>query len=396
MELRFILLLSVLGGCVAAPVEDRATDPVYLSGNLIGNSTLEAGSEGPEGWFFLSDDGVDAVGHRAAEDGTALLHTEILKGSAPGHARWWFEPVALQGGKFYEYADTYRSYGTARLVFSHETVSERRFHSAWQSSTSSEWARTRFRFYVSEDSHSTVMHLLDRPGYLETSSHSLREVAPAPFDRPMVSITFDDGDESNLTIAAPELERRGWRGSFYVILDSLNEEGHLGSEQVRTLANRGHEIGSHSASHRPLVEVSTEELRDEVEGSLLQLAKLGAGRGFAYPAGEFDELVEHYVGSKARYIRTSLHGLNDATFDRRRIRVYAVTTETTWEDLERAIDDVIRTRTWLVFLFHDLGAPGAGSPYRTDSTQFVQLLTALEQAEVEVLPVQQVLEQLGK
>ena len=32
----------------------------------------------------------------------------------------------------------------------------------------------------------------------------------------MLALTFDDGTLDHLEIAAPELEKRGWRGTFYI------------------------------------------------------------------------------------------------------------------------------------------------------------------------------------
>ena len=65
---------------------------------------------------------------------------------------------------------------------------------------------------------------------------------------PDVVLTFDDGGAS-----APEtaraLERRGWRGHFFVITGNLGSPGFMTEEEVRELDRRGHRIGSHSHSH---------------------------------------------------------------------------------------------------------------------------------------------------
>lgn len=391
--------LVLLGACAAGERDfggGGAGGDGYLSENLIGNPALELERGGPVGWTFLADDGVVARGSVREEEGWSFLHTDVDPGSGPGHARWWFEPVQLSGGRFYEYTDSYRSYGTGRLIWSCEADGARRFHWAGQSSSSPTWSRTAFRFFVPADCLATVMHLLDRPGYLDTRLHALREVAPAPLEGAWVSIAFDDGNESHFHVAARELEEHGVRGTFYLVTDWLGRGGYLSWEQAGEMAAKGHEIGSHTASHRPLTEVPAGQLRDEVEGSLLQLARVGAAGGLAYPFGDFDEVVEPYAASRARYVRTSLEGMNDATLDPTRIRVFPVTAATTAHELERAVDDAVRARGWQVFLFHDLGEPVESDPYRTDPALLRGLLGALHERDVSVLPVVEVVEALGR
>ncbi|HEY1911254.1 MAG TPA: polysaccharide deacetylase family protein [Vicinamibacterales bacterium] len=63
-----------------------------------------------------------------------------------------------------------------------------------------------------------------------------------------VVITFDDGGVSGL-VAADELERRGLRGHFFITTNYIGTAGFLDASGIRTLAQRGHTIGSHSCSH---------------------------------------------------------------------------------------------------------------------------------------------------
>jgi peptidoglycan/xylan/chitin deacetylase (PgdA/CDA1 family) len=63
-----------------------------------------------------------------------------------------------------------------------------------------------------------------------------------------VAITFDDGGGS-APLAAAALERRGWRGQFFVTTSRIDTPGFISSEELRELERRGHVIGSHSHSH---------------------------------------------------------------------------------------------------------------------------------------------------
>jgi peptidoglycan/xylan/chitin deacetylase (PgdA/CDA1 family) len=62
-------------------------------------------------------------------------------------------------------------------------------------------------------------------------------------------LTFDDGGVSAAPEIADELERRGWRGHFFVTVDYIGRPGFVDRAQIRDLARRGHVIGSHSCSH---------------------------------------------------------------------------------------------------------------------------------------------------
>jgi peptidoglycan/xylan/chitin deacetylase (PgdA/CDA1 family) len=67
-------------------------------------------------------------------------------------------------------------------------------------------------------------------------------------DGPAAAITFDDGGASALDAAAA-LERRGWRGHFFITTGRIDTPGFLDTDGVRELARRGHGVGSHSHSH---------------------------------------------------------------------------------------------------------------------------------------------------
>jgi peptidoglycan/xylan/chitin deacetylase (PgdA/CDA1 family) len=63
-----------------------------------------------------------------------------------------------------------------------------------------------------------------------------------------VLITFDDGGKGALH-AAEELNRRGWKGHFFITTSLLGTRTFLDANQVRYLHSCGHVIGSHSHTH---------------------------------------------------------------------------------------------------------------------------------------------------
>ena len=52
-------------------------------------------------------------------------------------------------------------------------------------------------------------------------------------NRDSVFLTVDDGRISTFTCIAPELEKLGWRGHFFVTTDWIRHPGFLTPEQIR-------------------------------------------------------------------------------------------------------------------------------------------------------------------
>ena len=62
-------------------------------------------------------------------------------------------------------------------------------------------------------------------------------------------LTFDDGNISDISLAAPLLARYDVRATFFVLSSRLDKPGSLSSSDLRQLVSDGHKIGSHGADH---------------------------------------------------------------------------------------------------------------------------------------------------
>ena len=84
-----------------------------------------------------------------------------------------------------------------------------------------------------------------------------------------VTLTFDDGLKDHLRVAAPELEKRGWRGTFNIVTDLIGTgDTRLTWDDVRELVRRGHEIATHTKTHANLVDLLKAGKADEVRREL--------------------------------------------------------------------------------------------------------------------------------
>lgn len=108
-----------------------------------------------------------------------------------------------------------------------------------------------------------------------------------------VSITFDDGQISDYTIAFPALSERKMNATFYIITDFIGKEGRVNWEHLKELKRYGMEIGSHSSSHRRLVDLKEEEILMELQKSRQVLEdRLGCRiRSFSTPFGLWSQRI---------------------------------------------------------------------------------------------------------
>src|SRR5262249_37544442 len=75
-----------------------------------------------------------------------------------------------------------------------------------------------------------------------------------------VVITFDDGCETDLLMAAPLLREHAMNATFYVTTGFVGKAGYLSVQQLRELHGLGFEIGCHSKTHPYLSDVDAERL----------------------------------------------------------------------------------------------------------------------------------------
>jgi peptidoglycan/xylan/chitin deacetylase (PgdA/CDA1 family) len=106
-------------------------------------------------------------------------------------------------------------------------------------------------------------------------------------------ITFDDGHESDLMVAAPELARRNLHAIFFIVWTYLGRPGYLSRDQVLELRAQGFEIGSHGVTHERLTKISVAEASNEVLESKRLLEDLlhEPIAGLALPFGHYNHGV---------------------------------------------------------------------------------------------------------
>lgn len=133
-----------------------------------------------------------------------------------------------------------------------------------------------------------------------------------------VALTFDDNLRSQLANAIPELEKRGYRGTFFIVAQWLDgpaaSEGL--AEQWQTIFHHGHEIGCHGYSHAHLPMVTPEEMQRQTgEAKIIIERLIGTGNCllFRFPWGDWSEDADKVVQSIFPLNRVDL-AKNDQVF----------------------------------------------------------------------------------
>jgi peptidoglycan/xylan/chitin deacetylase (PgdA/CDA1 family) len=133
-----------------------------------------------------------------------------------------------------------------------------------------------------------------------------------------IVITFDDGCETDLAVAAPILHNANFGATFYITLGYLGRRGYLVESQVRALSDGGFDIGCHSMTHPYLTELDDARLKVEMVEAKQRLEQM-IGRPvhhFSCPGGRWSPKVAE-VARRAGYhsVTTSRVSVNRGDTD---------------------------------------------------------------------------------
>ena len=106
-------------------------------------------------------------------------------------------------------------------------------------------------YTVSKETFAAQIKALADSGYHSISPLQLYSylVYNKALPKKTVMITFDDSRIEHTTIAAPILEKYGFRGVFFIMTITYNKKNYMTTEQIAKLAKAGHTVGLHSWDH---------------------------------------------------------------------------------------------------------------------------------------------------
>lgn len=213
-------------------------------------------------------------------------------------------------------------------------------------------------------------------------------------DGGMVSVTFDDGWASQYNNALPILKNYGIPATMYIISGSVNAvPSYMTQDQIQAFASRGDEIAAHTVTHPDLTTLTPDQVDNELaqsQATLQQMFGPSAAVNFASPYGAYNPTttaaVQTYYGTQ----RNTDVGFNSQTgFDPYNILVQNVDSSTTTATVQGWIDTAKATNTWLVLVYHEVGASIGGDIYHTDTAVLDSHMAAVKNSGLAMVTVQQ-------
>lgn len=164
--------------------------------------------------------------------------------------------------------------------------------------------------YVSYDTvFEQQMSYLSQAGFTTLDLDDFIAIRAGRMPRPVkpILITFDDGYESNYTLAYPVLRRLGMKATIFVATDPdeytrclvKGVDGFLSESQMRELSENGVSIQSHTLTHCVLSELDEAVAMRELTESRRRLAEI-TGRPvnhLAIPRSGYSRRVRRWVGA---------------------------------------------------------------------------------------------------
>ncbi len=144
---------------------------------------------------------------------------------------------------------------------------------------------------------------------LDTISDKIFQDSKINSDENKIAIVnFDDSWASQYNNAKPILDKYQFKGTFYIICDSIEGKNKLTWKQVHTLQEQGHEIGSHTMGHENLDVISAGAKTHEIVDSKKCIEEEGINvNSFSYPFNSGDDNREtlELVSNNYDFARTA-------------------------------------------------------------------------------------------
>ncbi|HWA01825.1 MAG TPA: polysaccharide deacetylase family protein [Caulobacterales bacterium] len=216
------------------------------------------------------------------------------------------------------------------------------------------------------------------------------------FDRPILSVCFDDFPRSAATHGAPILERYSGRGTFYASADLALKDGPCGpgfsADDLARLHRAGHEIGCHTFSHSDCARMRAYDVLVDIARNRDALAQMGHAaplRTLAYPYGETSPALKAALPPRLGSARGIQPGLNAGRTDLAQLRAYALFGDGLAR-AHRALERGARANAWVIAFTHDVA--DAPSPWGTHMEDFRAFIVRARDAGFMLAPVSAALE----
>jgi peptidoglycan/xylan/chitin deacetylase (PgdA/CDA1 family) len=214
-------------------------------------------------------------------------------------------------------------------------------------------------------------------------------------DEGAVTIMFDDGNKTDITVGLPALQVKNFKATTAIPTGEIGDEGKLSGTDLNSLVNAGWELASHSVNHLDLTTLSASQLNQELADSKNTLKTYYPNtRNIALPLGAYNgfvmaEAAKHYRSARAFELGSNPEGLY--AFD---VKVRAVKSNTTVSEVQSWVNEAKNDKRWVILSFHALAASG-DDEFHTEPGVFGQMVEAVSQSGVKVVTYDEGLNMFG-
>jgi len=331
----------------------------------------------------------------AGYTGTRSLKVEMTN-YTDGDAKWLYDSQPVVPNKDYRFTAFYKATttGHAAVMFTHANGSVSYFgmHNA---ENSTNWSQYTDTFTTPATAVSaTIFFYISGVGYFMSDDYSVSNYSYIGFDKPRLSLTFDDGWEENVDTLLPRLNAYGFKSTQYYATQHITETNDPSG--VIAFNNSNHELGSHTITHPNLSVITLEQVIAELTGSqdVLEGIVNKPVRNFASPYGGYNAAAVNEIKKLYRSHRTVDEGYNSKdNFDIYRLKVQNVLVDTPPAKIQEWITKSQQDNTWLILVYHRISnnAPG---PYDSRIADFDQHLVYIQNSGISVQTVEQALNEL--
>jgi peptidoglycan/xylan/chitin deacetylase (PgdA/CDA1 family) len=368
--------------------------------NLIWNGDLERGTTGaPQAWSPTSWGKLNAKflypvvgyrGDRAVEVVVTHRHS--------GDAEWRFTHISASNDRVYGFSDEYSSDVITNVTVEYQ-LSSGAYEYEWLGDaepTKGTWKVFASQITIPKEAVSlTVLHDLDKNGFLKVGNVHLTAMTDDSFSTGMLTLVFDDGRASQFRNARPIINAAGLNATYAIItkpqlVRDSSTKAFMTWAEITTLSNEKNEIAAHSRSHPDLSSLTRDELQKEVKGSYQDLVTRGLiPSTFVYPYGGVNSLVERIVRTTGfRGARGSYFGLDGASADRFNLHDIVINRDTPTTKIEKWIEQAFTQKRWVIFELHDV-LPQGGDEYSITPEKLERIVNYIRHSGIKVVTLQE-------
>lgn len=271
-------------------------------------------------------------------------------------SKWYFDDVAVSGGKTYTFTDMYNSdvnttvtarYKLIDWTYSYAYVADVPKSTLWQKFSTS--------ITVPLNAVSlTIFHVINSVWYLTIDDASVTLTKDDIFTEWMVTFTFDDGYKNVYDKAIPVLDKAGIKSTQAIVTNTYDFPDFMTKANIKALYDNWHEIASHTVSHAHL---TLSWAREEIFQSKADLASYWVNAStFVYPYGEYDASTIALL-KEAWYVwaRSVEEWFNVPSSDKFQLKDLHIESNITWDTIKANIDIAISEKKWLILEMHEQG-----------------------------------------